>query len=130
MSRFIKLICLLIFLMPYHIYSQVAEKDATSSQKMIDVIYLKDGTIIRGKIVDKTDDFLIVQQDDGSISTYQTDQVVAMLQEEAREEKTSSTTDPVDANNGTGELRMRTMLLKKWLIMISAILANGTETMY
>lgn len=106
MSRFVQLICLLVFIMPYHVFSQdVVEKDAASSQQMIDVIYLKDGTIIRGKIVDRTDDFLIVQQDDGSISTYQTDNVVATLQEEAAQEKAPGGADPVDEKNGTGALR-------------------------
>lgn len=107
MSRFIQVICLLVFMMPYHVFSQdVVEKDAASSQQMIDVIYLKDGTIIRGKIVDRTDDYLIVQQDDGSISTYQTDNVVATLQEEVAQEKVPGGADPVDEKNGTGALRV------------------------
>ena len=109
MRRLVYLICLLFIMIPYHVAAQVAETDTTSSQEMIDVIYLKDGTIIRGKIVDRTEAYLIVQKDDGALSTYQTDQVVATLQEEATEEKApeekaSGSTDPVSVYEGTLKL--------------------------
>lgn len=105
MRRLVYLICLLFIMIPYQAASQVAEKDTTSSQEMIDVIYLKDGTIIKGKIVDRTEAYLIVQKDDGDLSTHQTDQVVATLQEEAPEEKApeekaSGSTDPVSVYEG------------------------------
>ncbi len=75
---------------------------------MIDVIYLKDGRIVRGKVVEKTDEFLIVQTRDGSLSTFQEDQIATILQEEA-----SKSTGPAASMNtakgqssGVGKLRL------------------------
>ena len=75
MTRFILIACLIAFVVPSQVSAQVAGGNAVSNQEMIDVIYLRDGKIVRGKILEKTDSFLIVRASDGSISTFQMDQV-------------------------------------------------------
>ena len=82
MTRFILIACLMAFVVPSQVSAQVAGGNAVSSKEMIDVIYLRDGKIIRGKILEKTDVFLIVRTSDGSISTFQMDQVAGTIQEE------------------------------------------------
>ena len=82
MTRFILIACLMAFVVPSQVSAQVAGGDAVSNQEMIDVIYLRDGQIVRGKILEKTDAFLIVRTSDGSISTFQMDQVAGTIQEE------------------------------------------------
>ena len=81
MTRFILIACLIAFVVPSQVSAQVAGGNAVSNQEMIDVIYLRDGKIVRGKILEKTDSFLIVRASDGSISTFQMDQVAGTLQE-------------------------------------------------
>ncbi len=108
MSRLIFFACLMALVVSSQIFAQAAGGDTVSSQEMIDVIYLKDGRIVRGKVVEKTDEFLIVQTRDGSLSTFQEDQIATILQEEA-----SKSTGPAASMNtakgqssGVGKLRL------------------------
>ncbi len=100
MFRIVVVICLMAFVVPSQVSAQVAGGDGVSSKEMVDVISLKDGRIIRGKILEKTDTFLIVRAGDGSISTFQVAQVVGTFQEEAR-----MSTGPMGpgATMGTGQ---------------------------
>ena len=108
MSRLIFFACLMALVVSSQIFAQAAGGDTVSPQEMIDVIYLKDGRIVRGKVVEKTDEFLIVQTRDGSLSTFQEDQIATILQEEA-----SKSTGPAASMNtakgqssGVGKLRL------------------------
>ncbi len=71
MPRFILLTCLmtcLICLINFVVPSQV-------SAQLVDVIYLKDGRVVRGKILEKSDGLVSVQMEDGRVDHFFMDQV-------------------------------------------------------
>ena len=66
------LICLINFVVP----SQV-------SAQLVDVIYLKDGRVVRGKILEKSDGLVSVQMEDGRVDHFFMDQVTK-IEEQSR----------------------------------------------
>lgn len=79
MPRFILLTCLmtcLICLINFVVPSQV-------SAQLVDVIYLKDGRVVRGKILEKSDGLVSVQMEDGRVDHFFMDQVTK-IEEQSR----------------------------------------------
>ena len=81
MLRFILVACLMAFVVPSQVSAQYYG-DTVTRKQMIDAIYLKDGRVIRGIILEKTDELLSVRIGDGSVVHFKMDQVAKMLQEE------------------------------------------------
>ena len=82
MLRFIFVACLMAFVVPSQVSAQFYGGEIVTRRNMIDVVYLKDGRVIRGIILEKTDDLLSVRMGDGHVAHFKMDQVAKILQEE------------------------------------------------
>ena len=82
MLRFMLVACLMAFVVPSQISAQFYGGDIVTRKQVVDVIYLKDGQIVRGIILEKTDESLSVRTGDGRVHTIMMDQVARMFQEE------------------------------------------------
>ncbi len=82
MLRFIIVTCLMAFVVPSQVSAQFYGGEVVTRKNVIDVIYLKDGRVIRGIILDKTDDLLSVRVGDGRVAHFKMDEVAKMFQEE------------------------------------------------
>ncbi|MDE0553709.1 MAG: hypothetical protein OXI24_05815 [Candidatus Poribacteria bacterium] len=103
MLRSILVACLIAFVAHSQVAAQVVGVESVSKKKMIDVIYFKDGRVVRGKILEKTDQFLIVRAEDGGVSTFEMNQIAGMFQEEA-----SQGTNPTNISRGAREANIGT----------------------
>ena len=71
----------------------LAISSASFAQTVVDVVYLKNGSVIRGTIVEQVPgESLKVQTADGSIFVYTLDEVEKMTKEEVEEEEVSRPT--------------------------------------
>ena len=82
MLRFILIACLMAFVVPSQVSAQFYGGEVVTRKNVIDVIYLKDGRVIRGIILEKTDDLLSVRVGDGRVAHFKMDEVAKMFQEE------------------------------------------------
>ena len=82
MLRFILIACLMAFVVPSQVSAQFYGGEVVTRKNVVDVIYLKDGRVIRGIILEKTDDLLSVRIGDGRVAHFKMDEVAKMLQEE------------------------------------------------
>ena len=82
MLRFILIACLMAFVVPSQVSAQFYGGEVVTRKNVVDVIYLKDGRVIRGIILEKTDDLLSVRMGDGRVAHFKMDEVAKMFQEE------------------------------------------------
>ena len=82
MLRFILIAGLMAFVVPSQVSAQFYGGEVVTRKNVIDVIYLKDGRVIRGIILEKTDDLLSVRVGDGRVAHFKMDEVAKMFQEE------------------------------------------------
>lgn len=110
MPRFILISCLMTFLATTSLFAQPLE----------DVVYLKDGTIVRGTIIEQIpDELLKIQTQGGSMFVYTLEDIAKIVKEPVLEPEIETEPDPQpdDTRAEIAKIVEESMLEMKWQII-------------